>query len=142
MNDIKIEDIDKINFKDLYLRLINKDKNINDKDKIYLLTLAILFLNSKHENVRKLGYKIILKYSNLFEDYIPLYDIAINLNYIPICHFIEKMPKYANYFNNKFNNILMSSYCNLFKDANEIYYTGKQKELKEDLLIIRIKMYW
>lgn len=134
MNDIKIEDIDKINFKDLYLRLINKDKNISDKDKIYLLTLAILFLNSKHENVRKLGYKIILKYSNLFEDYIPLYDVAINLNYIPICHFIEKMPKYANYFNNKYNNILMSSYCNLFKDANEIYYTGKQKELKEDFI--------
>ena len=84
MNDIKIEDIDKINFKDLYLRLIKKDKNISDKDKIYLLTLAILFLNSQNENVRKLGYKIILKYSNLFEDYIPLYDVAINLNYIPI----------------------------------------------------------
>lgn len=90
MNDIKIEDIDKINFKDLYLRLIKKDKNISDKDKIYLLTLAILFVNSKNENVKKLGYKIILKYSNLFEDYIPLYDVAINLNYIPICHFIEK----------------------------------------------------
>lgn len=39
MNDIKIEDIDKINFKDLYLK---KDKNISDKDKIYLLTLAIV----------------------------------------------------------------------------------------------------
>lgn len=42
MNDIKIEDIDKINFKDLYLRLIKKDKNISDKDKIYLLTLAMV----------------------------------------------------------------------------------------------------
>lgn len=134
MNDIKIEDIDKINFKDLYLRLIKKDKNISDKDKIYLLTLAILFLNSQNENVRKLGYKIILKYSNLFEDYIPLYDVAINLNYIPICHFIEKMPKYSNYFNNKFNNILMSSFCNLFKDADKIYYTGEQKKLKEDFI--------
>lgn len=134
MNDLKIEDIDKINFKDLYLQLIKKDKNIRDKDKIYLLTLAILFLNSKNENVRKLGYKIILKYSNLFEDYIPLYDVAINLNYIPICHFIEKMPKYSNYFNDKFNNILMSSFCNLFKDANEIYYTGKQKELKDNFI--------
>ncbi|TXJ58835.1 DEAD/DEAH box helicase [Brachyspira aalborgi] len=134
MNDIKIEDIDKINFKDLYLRLIKKDKNISDKDKIYLLTLAILFVNSKNENVKKLGYKIILKYSNLFEDYIPLYDVAINLNYIPICHFIEKMPKYSNYFNNKFNNILMSSFCNLFKDADKIYYTGEQKKLKEDFI--------
>ena len=119
-------------FINIYRKLLNENINITNNEKHILLVLALLFINDKNnKNVNKLGYRIILKYANLFKDYIPLYDIAINLDYIPICHAIEKMPKYSLYFDERFNNILMSSYCNLFKDSKHIYYTGKQKELKE-----------
>ena len=114
----------------LYVKLLQNNINYN-KDIFILLIFSIIFINSKNNKLIKLGYRIIVKYSNLFNDYIPLYDIAINLNYIPICHFIEQMDKYKKEFNERFNNILMSSYCNLFKESKHIYFTGKQKELKE-----------
>lgn len=128
INDI----INRKYFIDIYTKLLKHDYCINDLEKLILFLYSIFFINHKNTNFNKLGYRIILKYSNLFNDYIPLYDISINLNYIPICHFIEKMVKYNLFFEERFNNMLMSSYCNFFKDNDDnIYFTGKQKELKE-----------
>ena len=131
----KINDILKSDYFDnIYKKLLKKDISMTNKEKHFLLVSSILFLNSNDTKINKLGYRIIVKYSNLFNDYIPLYDVAINLDYIPICHFIEKMNKYQKYFNERFNNILMSSYCSLFKETNNIYFTGEQKELKENFI--------
>jgi hypothetical protein len=102
-------------FLSLYKQLILGDTTLNDNQKIFLLSIAIYFLNSKDENVERLGYRIILKYSNLYHDYVPLHDVALSRDYIPIVKFIE-----TKYFNNaehreSFSNLFIEAYQEGFK---------------------------
>ncbi|MDY5787948.1 DEAD/DEAH box helicase [Veillonella caviae] len=55
-----------------------------------LLPFAILFLNCRDKTIQKLGYKIILNYSNMTKNYIPLYEASYNLGLFPICNIIYK----------------------------------------------------
>jgi hypothetical protein len=48
-----------------------------------LLKFAVIFLNYGEKELEKFGYRIILSYSNLFNDYVPLYDISINKTDFP-----------------------------------------------------------
>ena len=62
----------------LYEKLIVQDTPaLTYNEKKFLLKLAILFLNQDDEYINKLGYRIILEYSTKFDDYKPLYEIAI-----------------------------------------------------------------
>lgn len=74
-------------------KLIINDKNILDEEKEYVLLCAILFFKVYNEDKRyrsyfKLAYYIILKYSLLFEDYKPLYDICMQIGFYPVCKLI------------------------------------------------------
>ena len=78
-------------FYQLYKELITKEvPTLSLEEKMFLLKLAIIFLNQDDSNINKLGYRIILEYSTKFSDYEPLYETAINQGYIPIVKFIEK----------------------------------------------------
>lgn len=114
--------LEQSSFLALYTKLL-LGKNLDVPEIAFLLKLAVYFLNSKDKNIERLGYKIILRYSNRFSDYEPLYDVAFNLSYIPIVNFIERK-----YFNNdrhqNFSNLFLSSYQENFKhivDDKEIY---------------------
>jgi hypothetical protein len=48
------------------------------------LRIAILLLNSANQDVQELGYRILLKYTARTRDFVPLYDIAAALGFIPI----------------------------------------------------------
>ena len=115
-------------FARIYQILLSDNKSeLNDYDVYILLKLAVIFLNQKELNVKKLGYSIILHYSNLYNDYIPLYECSINLGFIPISKFIE-----SKYFVESETNSFMSTWLSAYKDnfkQKNIYLTYEQKKL-------------
>ncbi|MCK5493936.1 MAG: hypothetical protein KAJ14_12570, partial [Candidatus Omnitrophica bacterium] len=66
-------------FQNLYQKLlISENPNeFSNSDKVKLLKWAILFFNQSYDDVKKIGYRIIVRYANLFKDYIPLYDVSL-----------------------------------------------------------------
>lgn len=109
------------------LLLGHKDE-LNDSQLKHILKIAVVLLNAGDRNLKMLGYRLILSYSNLYSDYEPLYDAALNLGYIPVSTFIEEM-----HFNGNYNS---DSFFTSFQDAyqhnyflNGIFMSKGQKEL-------------
>lgn len=80
-------------FKDVYYKLIQGNSDITLKEQRFILLSAILFFNFYNNDNRfksffKLAYYIILKYSQLFNDFKPLYDISIQIGFFPICNIL------------------------------------------------------
>ena len=108
----------------LYERLILGDTSLTDNEKFFLLKIAAFFLNSKDENVERLGYRIILRYSNLYTDYLPLHDVALSRDYIPITKFIERLHFHANEQRDTFSQLFVEAYQEGFKiegDSHNVY---------------------
>lgn len=111
-------------FLSLYERLVLGDTALTDGEKFFLLKIAVLFLNSKDENVERLGYRIVLRYSNLYGDYVPLHDVALSRDYMPVAKFIER--KYFGEIErtDTFSRLFVESYQEGFKiegDGQHIY---------------------
>lgn len=87
--DLTLKQIIKTDFSSLY-KIFLTEKCLNSKQYEILLALAICFINADEENVKKLGYRIIVEYCNQTNEYAPLYEIAINRGLYPISRFIEK----------------------------------------------------
>ena len=106
MKDLTVRRLGNTGFEPVYIDfLLNKEC---DSKKIQLmLSLAIIFLNSKNKNIYELGYRIIIIYTNRYKNYCPLYEISINKGLIPISSLIE-------------NNILKER-TNLTIEWNKIY---------------------
>lgn len=93
---------------------------------VQILSLATLFINCKNENIRRLGYRIIVIYGNQTTDYKPLYEIAVNLGLIPISHYIESMyerDSVASFFT-EMNAAVGESFF-----INNVYCSVEQKQL-------------
>jgi hypothetical protein len=80
-------------FNDVFTKIILNNKDIDEKEKEFILSCAIIFFNQYNSDKRyksyfKIGYYIILKYSLLFDDYKPLYDISLQIGFYPISNFI------------------------------------------------------
>jgi len=115
--------IDDSAFLKAYEKLQTNCELLSYDEKFYLLKLAILFLNSTDKEVVLLGYCIILRYSNKFKDYGPLYDVAMSRSYIPITKFIENKYLVKN-AKQSFSDLYLSAYQENFKirgDNNHIY---------------------
>ncbi|MDT3417452.1 superfamily II DNA or RNA helicase [Brevibacillus aydinogluensis] len=135
MSDNKItirkfkNDLKESNFFDIYKALLLGKLNLVD-DKRYLtptlFKLALLLMNFGDQTIKKLGYRLILRYSNITKDYKPLYDIAIASDYIPISKFIEKF--LISDQKDSFNSLILSAYNENYK-VNNMYLTRGQKEL-------------
>ena len=85
-------------FKKIFSKLILQDKNISYKEQKFILLCAILFFNFYNKDKRfksyfRLAYYIIVKYSLLFEDYKPLYDIGLQIGFYPICDTLVQTKK-------------------------------------------------
>lgn len=102
--------------------------NLSNDDKLFLLKIAIFFLNQNDSNLNRLGYRIILEYSTKFQDYEPLYEIAINQGYIPIAKFIENHHMETSNQTNNFFLLWLSAFNDTFKKGN-IFLSCQQKEL-------------
>ena len=114
-----------------YKKLItNNYQDLTENEKFLLLKFAVIFLNYGEKELEKFGYKIILSYSNLFNNYVPLYDIAINKNYIPVAKLIESKYSGSEDFEQSFHKLLMFAYKENFKHTcnnEEMYHSLGQK---------------
>lgn len=81
-------------FKDCIQKL-TLGQELNNEEKTYVLSVAILFIKSferdkRHTSYLEFAYYIILKYSTSCQDYRPLYDFAINFGFYPIAKVIHE----------------------------------------------------
>lgn len=113
--------------------IVQESPNLSYNEKKFLLKLAILFLNQDDEHINRLGYRIIIEYSTKFNDYKPLYEIALNQGYIPIAKFIEEHYIDSRQFDNNFFLNWLSSFADTFRKDN-IYLSCQQKNLFEEFI--------
>jgi hypothetical protein len=134
-------------FLEVYQKLLKKDASLSEAQKFYILKIAIYFLNSKDDNIERLGYRLILMYSNQYSDYRPLFDVALSRNYIPVSKFIER--KYLQTNNNEeaesFSTLYIQAFQENFRfngDNEFIYRSGGQMilsyyaSLRENVAIV------
>jgi len=128
------QNLDNSLFLKLYEKLVLGYTDLSEEEKFYLLKMAILFLNSEDANVQILGYRIILRYSNQFGDYEPLYDIALNRSYIPITKYIERKYFKIDGEEKTFASLYVAAYQENFKiegDDERIYRSLGQLALNK-----------
>lgn len=87
--DLTLNKIKNTEFASLYDKFIVGEK-LTQKQYESLLAIAICFTNAIDTNVQQLGYRIIVEYCNQTQNYIPLYEIAVNKGLYPVSKFIEQ----------------------------------------------------
>lgn len=116
-------------FQTRYMNLITGDKEtLSEAALLQLLKISVIFLNYGDSSMQRLGYRIIVRYSLLFEDLKPLYDVSINKGFIPISRLIETQLPNQTSFSDGFFNSYFSSYQDNFLQ-NTIYLSYGQKKL-------------
>lgn len=125
--DLTLRKLNNTSFPQAYEEFL-LNKHMNRTKYLKILEIATLFINSVNQNIKKLGYRIILVYCNRTNEYKPLYEIAVNTGLTPIAHFIEN-----NIMNNAQSNIFieMNAIYNKRFFINNIYYSLEQKNLIE-----------
>lgn len=134
-------EIEQLDLKDFRKKLKDSDFQVSynkmllntelqENEKLHLLKTAIYLLNFGDIDLQKLGYKIIVNYSIKNNDYKPLYDLAINKDYIPISKLIETKHFNQEYIEEHFFNLFFSAYHENFKNEN-YYLSSGQKNLIE-----------
>ncbi|REC48550.1 DEAD/DEAH box helicase [Chryseobacterium pennipullorum] len=130
MSELKLKDFRKnfqnSDFKELYETFI-LNREIKESDIQYLLKSAIIFLNFGDQHLQKLGYKILIVYSNRYDNYSALYDFTINKGFIPVSQFIESK---RNIEKDSFFQMFFSAFQENFREQN-YYLSNGQKKLTE-----------
>lgn len=112
-------------FSDTYTKLV-LNQPLNENEKSYILSAAILFIKAYESDKRctsylDFAYNIILKYSITYEDYKPLLDFATNFGFYPITKSIYE------------NNLVSDSIINnlIIEESLEDYRTASYIETYE-----------
>ena len=106
-NKLTLRFLKNTDFNKLYQRLLTKD--VLDKDDLEnLLSVAIYLINNENEDIRHLGYRIIVDYCNQYNDYNPLYEITINKGLYPISKYIN-------------DNLISDKVKNFFTEWNDCF---------------------
>lgn len=129
MNELTIKLLAKTNFKNLYLKFMQSGI-LNDSEMIKLLTIAVLLLNHKSLEIKRLGYRIVLFYGNITGQYEALYDVSINCGLLPVSAVIGgNLTDETDYRNNSFLRNFVGSYIDTFRDQG-IVLTEQQDALR------------
>ena len=123
-NDLTLRKLNNTDFSKAYEEFL-LEINMSRGKYVRILALATLFINSTDENIKRLGYRIIVIYCNRTNDYKPLYDVAVNSGLVPVAHFIED--KIMNEEGNVF--IEMNAAFSKHFVINNIYCSLQQKQL-------------
>ena len=123
-NDLTLRKLNNTDFSKVYEEFL-LEINMSRGKYVRILALATLFINSTDENIKRLGYRIIVIYCNRTNDYKPLYDVAVNSGLVPVAHFIEDriMNEEGNVF------IEMNAAFSKHFVINNIYCSLQQKQL-------------
>lgn len=119
---LTIRKIKNTDFPKLYERFL-LDQNMTRGDYEAILAVAIVFLNSDNLIVQKLGYRIIVIYTNRTKDFAPLYEIAINKGLYPIVKLIDE--KHLSDAGRNFFTELNASMIEMYKESS-IYLSEQQ----------------
>lgn len=124
-NDLTLRKLYNTDFPQAYEEFL-LEINMNRGKYVRILALATLFINSIDENIKKLGYRIIVIYCNRTNDYKPLYDVAVNSGLVPVAHFIEDR-----IMNKEDGNVFIEMNAAFSKHfvINNIYCSLQQKQL-------------
>lgn len=124
-------DFKKFKFIDIYRKFL-AEQELTYEEKIKLLSVAILFLNSENEYIKKFGYHILVKYSISNDDYELLDDLSRELINTPILKVIEKHNLVKNgILKRSINDMLIDSSTNR---ENQNCYTYDQIKMINDFL--------
>lgn len=90
-----------------------------------LFSICTLCLNSTNIDIQRFGYRILLLVCNKIDYFNPLYEISLNLGYIPVAQAVLKSAPTSNSsFFKEFN----TAYCEQFR-SDDIYRTEQQQHL-------------
>ncbi|MFJ7682609.1 DEAD/DEAH box helicase [Peribacillus butanolivorans] len=117
------------------MRKLTVDEELSNKEKTYVLSIAILLIKSfeadkRHNSYLEFAYYIILKYATIYKDYRPLYDFSINFGFYPIAKDIQKKSLIPNV---KLKDDLASLQLDEFKHENYTE-TLEQKKMRINFL--------
>lgn len=124
--DLTLARIRNTDFSQLYKNFV-LGKKLPLKDVQKILTIATIFLNSNNKDVQNFGYRIILIYCNKSKDYRPLYEVALNLGYIPVAKSIDRMIENSD---DTFYKLFNTSFFENFHQ-NKIYMSEQQLEISK-----------
>jgi hypothetical protein len=128
MQELTIKELAKTRFKDIYIKLL-RGNQMSDVEIVKLLAIAVLLLNHKAPELKRLGYRIILFYGNLTGRYEPLYDVAINSGLLPVTAVIGKSFEKDERLSRSFIQNIVSSYVDTFRDQGMVL-TEQQDTLR------------
>lgn len=121
--DLTLARVRNTDFPRLYRKFI-LDEEMHLKDKGKILAIATIFLNSENTYVQNLGYRIVLVFCNRTKDYRPLYEVAVNLGYIPVAKAIDREGSES--FFREFNSAFFENFC-----REQIYVSEQQLQLNQ-----------
>lgn len=121
--DLTLARVRNTDFPRLYRKFI-LDEEMQLKDKEKILEIATIFLNSENTYVQNLGYRIVLVFCNRTKDYRPLYEVAVNLGYIPVAKSIDREGSES--FFREFNSAFFENFC-----REQIYMSEQQLQLNQ-----------
>lgn len=130
-----------IEFRNVLIKLTT-NQNLEDNEKSFILTSALIFLkeydiNKKYKTYAEIAYSLILKYSIFYSDYKPLYDFATLFGFYPISKTIlDNNLLNTNNLKDLFVSIQLQEFLN--KTEKNIYtetyeqYKERKKFLEDD----------
>src|SRR5699024_12532056 len=102
---------------------------------------AVILINEEDEYIARLGYRIIVFYTNQTKDYKALYDVSLNLGIIPLVKSIEEITN-----NKRLEESFLGNFNSAFSEnfkKNNIYLTEQQfdlfsffEEIKNDTIYV------
>lgn len=128
MQELTIRQLANTKFKSLYLKLLRGDQMM-DAEVVKLLAVAVLLLNHQADEIRRLGYRIILFYGNATGRYEALYDIALNNGLHPVSAKIGETFSADDHRTDSFLRNIVTSYIDTFRDRG-IVLTDQQDALR------------
>lgn len=123
-NRLTLTRLKNTDFEVLYNKLYSNG-DLTELNKYKLLSLSTLFLNQPDVNIQRLGYRIIVLYTNKTKDYNPLYDISINAGLYPISKHIENI---INSSDDNFIKLFSSAFLDSYK-YDDLYLSDQQDQL-------------
>lgn len=128
MQELTIKELAKTRFKDIYMELL-RGSEMSDGDTVKLLAIAVLLLNHKAPEIKRLGYRVALFYGNLTGRYEPLYDVSINSGLLPVSAVLGKSFEKDERLSRSFIQNIVSSYVDTFRDQGMVL-TEQQDTLR------------
>lgn len=128
MEELTIRKLGNTKFKDLYFQLLKGDE-LGNTQIVKLLAIAVLLLNHKTLEIRRLGYRIILFYGNASGQYQALYDVALNSGLHPVSAVISSYFSEDDHRSESFIRNIVGSYIDTFRDQG-IVLTEQQDALR------------